>query len=163
MNRKWILVAMASLGIALLAVAAVTASSQMVNTPLFAVRMEQASSKMNFLPTIVNGFAYTTEKGYTLSHDVPGRFCGDAGLLGTDYSTCPETCPETCVETCHTCVPTCPYTCVPTCPVSCYGTCYITCGTCGTCQGYYTCDYTCWLSCEGNTCNTCDPKCPPPP
>ena len=163
MNRKWILIALTSVGVALLAVTAVTASSQMVNTPLFAVRMEQASSKMNFLPTVVNEFVYTSEKGYTLSHDVPGEFCGDIGLLDTEYSTCPETCPETCVKTCHTCVVTCPYTCVDTCPVSCYGTCYLTCGTCSTCQGYSTCDYTCWLSCEGNTCNTCDPKCWPPP
>jgi hypothetical protein len=47
-----------------------TASSLTLNTPLYIVRMEQASSEMNFLPTEVNGFTYTAVKGCELTYDI---------------------------------------------------------------------------------------------
>jgi hypothetical protein len=73
-NRK-ILVAVVSV-CAVLVVSTVIASSQISNTPLFTFRMEQASSEMNFLPTVVNGFIYTTENGYTLN-----SAAGNGGIL----------------------------------------------------------------------------------
>jgi hypothetical protein len=59
MNKK-LLIAAAGAAIALLAVT-VTASPWSSNTPLYTYRMEQVSSKMNFLPTEQSIFAYTTE------------------------------------------------------------------------------------------------------
>lgn len=119
--------------VVLLAVTAVAASSLAANTPLYTVRMEQASSKMNFLPTEKNGFIYTAEKGSNLDCKAEGY--SGAEPLGncTDYDT-----------TCHV-----------TCPVSCYG-------TCGTCQGQWTCENTsCQPTCPGGTCSlTCVETCP---
>lgn len=132
MNRKMMVFAAVSMAVAFLAVTAVTASSW-TNTPLFTVRMEKASSKMNFLPTAVNGFTYTAEKGYNVKCNVTG-YCGEE-LLGncTDYDT----------------------TCEVTCPASCTG-------TCNTCQGMFTCDDTsCQPTCPGGTCSpTCWDTCP---
>jgi hypothetical protein len=157
----------------LVAVACVTASSLAAHTPLYTVRMEQVSSEMHFLPTVMNAFTYTAESGYTLGFNVSGG--GGAVVRGTDAtchpscSTCPitceQTCPNTCIPTCpYTCDdPTCPYTCPqtcddPTCPYTCEGptcsgpTCYVSCGgTCDyTCEGYHTCEY-----------HTCEPMCEP--
>lgn len=41
------------------------------DTPLYTVRMEQACSKMHFLPAAVNEITYTTTKGYTLDYGIP--------------------------------------------------------------------------------------------
>jgi hypothetical protein len=123
--------------------------------------MEQASTKMSFLPTQQNAFAYSIENGYTVDHDISAEYC-DAHPLGpsceecqtddftcpwaTCYNTCDITCGSTCASTCgSTCVSTCS-TCVNTCP----NTCQVTCGnTCG-----YTCPATCHLTCSF-TCWTC--------
>ena len=56
-----------------LAVTCVTASTSLCNTPLYTFRIEQASSKMNFLPTAMNEFTSTTEKGYNLTYDTFGE------------------------------------------------------------------------------------------
>jgi len=135
--------------VVLLAVACVTASSLAVSTPLYTVRMEQASSRMNFLPAEKNGFIYAAENGYNLNYEVTA-YCGDMETLGKctyNETTCAVTC-ETC-ETCETCpgMFTCENTsCQPTCPL---GTCAATCA--------YTCPYTCDYSCEGGY--TCYPIC----
>ena len=164
MDRKQIYLVVTSAVVVSLAVASVSASSS-YNSPLYRLRMEQASSKMNFLPSAANGFTYTTENGFILNCSV-GNCCGKGiVLLGTD-ATCFPTCLETCPNTCDTCS-TCDYTCPATCPVTC-STCYgYTCDatscqyTCTpvTCQ--YTC-YTCLETCP-NTCDTCDPLCGPQP
>jgi hypothetical protein len=150
MDRRTVFIVVVSAIAVLLAIAAVSAHTQTTNTPLYTVRMEQASSKMNFLPTKVNEFTYITQKGFTLNHDVTGEFCGANPLTGP--GTCGETCPETiCGSTCetcpqHTCSATCPYTCDdPTCPYTCDDP---------TCSA--TCPYTCSATCPA-TCNpTCD-------
>lgn len=109
-----------------LLVTAVTASPWASSTPLYTLRMEQASSEMNFLPTTMNSFTYTTEKGYTLNYNT--GYC-DVNPLSdkptsaqtpckwTDpYSTCSGyTCWLSCGGTCETCAVTCPNTCNPTC------------------------------------------------
>ncbi len=166
---------MAAIGIAIvpLVAACVAASPQVATTPLYTVRMEQASSEMNFLPTAVNDFTYTTEKGYTLGYDIAGC-CGslssDTYQLTCDYystcqNTCPDTCPSTCAYSCgQTSCLTCPDTCILTCDTcegrtcsepTCRKTCKVSCG--GSC--WYTCDYTCEsitcdISCEGHTCDS---------
>ncbi len=165
-----------------MAAACVAASPSEYTTPLYAIRMEQASSEMNFLPTAVNGFTYNTEKGYTVDYN-SSTYCS-AQLLTTSsndtcygYSTCDGsyTCWQTCSGYTHggyTCQPTCyVWTCTPeTCDITycaftcvavdtCMGTCSATCpSTCETCMGQgYTCDAT---SCQ-STCSTCDqPTCP---
>ncbi|MBU7018406.1 MAG: hypothetical protein HXS44_12925 [Theionarchaea archaeon] len=105
-----------------LAITCVTARSLASNTPLYTLRMEQASSKMNFLPTTVNKFAFTAEKGYELTCNIDGN---SRDLHGIDTPSFDETecypCPTyvlTCPDTCDTCLDTCPDTCEgPTCPV----------------------------------------------
>jgi hypothetical protein len=133
---------------AVLCVATVVTATSRTDTPLYTVRMEQASSKMNFLPTAVTTFTYTSEQGYTVDHDVSGGYCG-IGPLHTGYNTCQNTCPETCEP--GTCDQTCPFTCWNTCEETCPSTCTETCP--------YTCDdFTCSSTCEEtcpNTCNTC--------
>ena len=139
MDRKKVLITVASIAMASLAITAVTASSLALNTPLYTLRMEQASSKMNFLPTAMNKFAYTTENGYNLDYEALVGYCG-AVPLGSLY-TCEVTCP--------------------------YVTCVV--GTCSSCSGYTcdatSCQPTCWYTCEW-TCNqwtcpgfTCDGPC----
>ncbi len=131
------------------------------STPLYTFRMEQASSKMNFLSTPASAFMYTTEKGYTLNSSAAGccNVLLDTGVWTCYYSTCGgETCILTCPVSCHgTCNdPTCPDTCNPTCNVP---TCPNTCGdthqyTCSTCEE--TCEHTCPLTCDDPTClETC--------
>jgi len=141
-DRKEMSIIVVIVVVVFLAVTAVTARSSLSSTPLYTVRMEQRSSKMNFLPTPVNEFTYTTEKGYVLNYEVcVGHYCSAAPLgKCTQYST--------------TCINTCPNTCVNTCPDTCDG---------------YTCDDTsCQNTCEGPTCEwtcgnpTCDPTCEDP-
>jgi hypothetical protein len=123
-------------------------------TPLYTVRMEQASSKMSFLPTEIHGFTYTAEKGLTLNRD-SFQYCSlvvpcaptDGGGGETCYPQC-----DTSQPTCNTCAETCPNTCFATCPDTCWNTCPLTCDdlkciiTC-----IYTC-LTCYSTCEGPTC-----------
>lgn len=133
---------MVSAALVLLAVTAVTASSwRLSHTPLHTVRMEQASSEMNFLPTAMNNFAYTSERGYGLNYDVAG-YCNSAVPLDTGGApTCEVSC-DPCLNTeCNTCWSTCVSTC-STCVSTCSNTCVSTCRTC-----VYTCPYTCAATC----------------
>lgn len=138
MSRKRVLIAVMSGVLALLVLNTVIAGSLTVNTPLYRVRMEQASSEMNFLPTAVNNFTYTAEQGYILNCRAAG--CDGIPLGITEGKTCDGTCQGqvTCqgYNTCDlTCWSTCPNTCGNTCPLTC-DTCDQTCATCeGTCQG----------------------------
>ena len=136
MDRKLIFLAVMSVALVFLAVTAATAHTwTSPNTPLYTLRMEQASTKMNFSPAKGNGFAYTVEKGHILGYDIAGYFSDGEPLATGCKPTCVETCLETCVSTCpQTCVSTC-FTCVSTCPYSCVNTCWSTCA--------YTCDLTC--------------------
>ena len=124
------LVSIGVIGIVIVSLAvAVTATSLGSNTPLYTVRMEQASSKMNFLPTEMNEFTYTAEKGYTIDYDLQADY--DYSVLPLGGPTCQHTCPYTCSLTCPNgicqdktcghpiCQPTCGYTCEVTCPVIC--------------------------------------------
>ena len=160
MDVKQIMITVIGIAVTVLVVAAVTADSSTTNTPLYMVRMEQVSSEMNFLPTTMNTFTYTTEKGCTVNYNING-YCG-TNLLGTSGDTMSCTCWPQCWTTESTC--TYNHTCYPylTCygHLTCYG--YPTCTptlcqqTCATCVGY-TCDQT---SCQ-QTCATCDqPTCP---
>jgi len=118
MDMKRILLAAISVAVVFLGVTAVTASSSL-NTPLYTLRMEQVSSKMDFLPSTVNEFTYTAEQGYKLDYDVSGECCSSVKPLGTYPNTqCPDTCDDfTCENSCEdTCRPTC-----DTCnPIYCY-------------------------------------------
>lgn len=156
---------LAVIGVALAscAVTFVTASSQ-TSSPLYTIRMEQVSSGMHFLPTEKNEFTYTTQKGYTLHHDV--KYCTEPQTVDetcqTTCETCHHTC-ETCVEdtcplTCDTCTHNCDPTCTgPTCPYTCEPTCQM--ATCETCD-QPTCLATCPLTCYDPTCpDTCEPTC----
>jgi hypothetical protein len=148
MDRKKISVAVTSVAVTFLAITCVTASFQTTNTPLYTVRMEQASSKMNFLPTEMNEFTYITEKEYNLDYCITGRCNSHGGgdvtpLLPYTCSTCDE---YYCEEPTHcgTCV-----TCYSTCQSSCGGTCSTCTGL--TCEGtcYPTeCDWTQWIDCD---------------
>jgi hypothetical protein len=155
------------------------------NTPLYTVRMEQVSSKMNFLPTEMNSFTYTAENGYKLNLEVGGYWIADQiNLDTTPQNTCRITCvpicpPDTlgghtcedtsCQPTCLTQDPTCPYTCITcnptcddpwTCPDTCPFTCNPTCNDLWTCY-LSTCEFTCEFTCE-YTCFTCNPTCNDP-
>jgi hypothetical protein len=159
--------------LAVCAITVVTADSS-THTPLYTVRMEQASSKMNFLPIKQNTFTYSTEQGCFLNYDVTEN--GEPSPVPTGYpdtcwpqcttieATCEDTCPDTCYDTCPTGCSTFPPTCMETCPETCYdtceptceeetcpATCYDTCTTCSTCQGQNTC-FMCQV-----TCDTCEP------
>lgn len=110
MNRKTIIVVGIIATTALLTVTGVTAFTQTYNTPLYTLRMEQASSNMHFLPTTVNEFTYNAEKEFTLNMST--QEYGGAQPLGplTEQENCTSlgwytcsTC-ETC-ETCETCKP----------------------------------------------------------
>ena len=165
MDRKKILViAVVSMVLASFAVTAVAASSKTsssptVNVPLYTVRMEQASSEMNFLPTEKHNFAYNTEKGCTLNYCVADN-CNSAVPLHTSsqntcygYVTCEgsATCWQTCYGYTHggyTCFATCYnwWTCTP-------ATCHYSCGA-YTCVAVFTCMGTCVQTCP-ETCETC--------
>jgi hypothetical protein len=151
MDKKQSMLVMIGACIAFLAITTVIAGSRTSNTPLYTYRMEQASYKMNFLPTRMNGFVYETEEGCVLD-------CGGCGIQ---------------CEQCGDVKPLNPYTCA-TCdeyycenPSLCYGTCYSTCSTCSgntcdetscqntcsTCQQYTCYYYTCWYpTCDWETC-----------
>ncbi len=51
----------------LLTATSLTGSLLLPSSPLYAVRMDQASSKMDFLPTEQNTFTYVAEDGYSLT------------------------------------------------------------------------------------------------
>ncbi len=129
------LVVAMSIVLVLLAVTAVIATPIIVSTPLFTYRMEKESGSLNFLPTKINGFTYSAEKGCTVSSTVSG-FYGVKGPGTYGSITCKtagQTCGETCVESCNTCE-TCT-TCSSPCTVSTCRTCVFTCPlTCTTCQ-----------------------------
>jgi hypothetical protein len=133
---------------AILAVTLVTATPLASKTPLYTYRMENASSKMNFLPTTMNSFIYTAEKGYTVNYsNLECSECGGgASPLVLTCSTCDL---DVCYETvCPTCPDTCPYTCGGG------NTCSSTCPA--------TCPATCITTCSGTTCSatSCPDKCP---
>ena len=58
--------------VATLLVSTAMASPQITDTPLYTYRMEQESSRMNFLATERNTFSYTAESGYELNYDTIG-------------------------------------------------------------------------------------------
>ncbi len=161
MDKRQMSLAVVSIVVAFCAITYVTASS-FAATPLYTVRMEQASSKMNFLPTTVNEFTYTAENGYTVNYAVAGYCGGIIPLISGGVNTC-ETCDD------PTCWNTCPDTCEPTCPNTCMGVTCSTCmqPTCETCESTCpytcsTCTSTCWNTCSGLTCkNTCEIDCWP--
>ncbi|MBU7046644.1 MAG: hypothetical protein HXS54_09430 [Theionarchaea archaeon] len=154
MNKK-MLAALMGIAAASCVVAVTTASSLAANSPLFSIRMEQASSEKNFLPREMIRFTYSTEKGFTLTAECEG--CGGVSLLDLKSqrdTECDETCFNTCPPTCDTCGSTCdgtcPYTCDdPTCPSTCSETCPSTCDyTCDDPTCAYTCEQTCHYTCE---------------
>lgn len=166
MDRKQISVAVLGI-VVLVAATCVTANSWGGNTPLYTVRMEQASSKMNFLPTAVSGFIYTAGEGYTLDCEASASCSNCVPLVSGGVNTC-ETCPGhiTCWNTCpDTCEPSCEGTCFEptcssTCPVTCETCTQPTCETCETCSTCVTCPSTC-STCKGqDTCwDTCEIDC----
>ena len=128
------------ISITVLAVSTLVAGTSST-TPLYTVRYQQASSSLNFLPTAVTGFTYTTQKGYTLQYDCLGHY---GTLLDvTTGKTCEGTCQGQ--QTCQG-YTTCDLTCWGTCPNTCGSTCPLTCSTCE--QTCFTCD-TCYVSCLG--------------
>jgi len=134
MDRKQKMIAVVSVAITVLAVSAVTAGIGISNTPLYTVRMEQASSEMNFLPTEMNGFTYTAENRCTLNYDILG------GCSGVEPLSTGDTCEPACEPTEGG------YTCSNTCWRTCDGS------TCeGTCNEP-TCGYTCY-TCPAKTCD----------
>ena len=151
MDRKSIVVVI-SVVVVGLAVTAVTARSW-TTTPLYTYRMEQASNKMNFLPTEMAGFTYTAEKGYTIPFETV-NLSGDTPL---DTWQTPYTCIySTCEYTCETCdAPTCPDTCPATCNTCAYTcACTVSCGpTCQDSCDYGRCPRTYWETCG----DSCDP------
>lgn len=129
MDRTKVSIAVLSIVIVSIVTAA-TARSSTSNTPLYTVRMEQASSKMNFLPTETNKFSYTTEEGHILDCDVAGGCCTAESFTAITcepepscWETCWSSCKPSCWETCSTCFYTCPWTCGET-------SCLITCPPC---------------------------------
>lgn len=137
MDKKKVFLAVSSVVALSCVVVIAAASSLMADTPLYTLRMEQTSSKMNFLPTAVRGFTYTAENRYTLNHEVSG-YCTGAAPLDTGVWTCEPNTHELSCKTCDTCL---------TCE-SCFH-CDTQQATCDTCD---TCEYTCW--------NTCPATCP---
>lgn len=115
MNRRQkISVAVVSTAVAFLAVTCVSASPQTSDTPLYTMRMEQASSEMNFLPTAVNEFTYNTRDGYTMNYGFgTDRFAVYSRPIGAfaicTYRTCYCTCCTCCTCWCTCCGYTCSY------------------------------------------------------
>jgi len=152
MNRikKRALTALIGAAVISLVITSVAASPKISgNTPLYAFRMEQASSEMSFLPKEKTTFVYTTERGYTLNYDT-AEACN---VWGSNYGGD--------VPTAHTCFP---HRCLHTYALdrrTCSGTCILTCwGTCGgTCRDS-TCQHTCLETCVFTCFGTCfDPTC----
>jgi len=86
---------------------AAMASQQVTDTPLYTYRIEQASSKMNFLVTERNVYSYTTESGYELNYGTirgwgficriddetsKGKVCQDFDINPPGLLLPPETC-----------------------------------------------------------------------
>ncbi len=140
-SRRWILIGLVSVFTVSLAVATVFAATSITDkSPLFNYRMQQASSRMNFMPARPDTFTYTTEQGSCLNY---GTCMGCSGALPLHthyYDTCIQDC--TIPVTCETCPSTCWSSCGGTCE-TCYstscGTCYSTCSTCSTCAPAATC------------------------
>lgn len=101
----------------------VTSGTSVATTPLFTVRMEQASTDMNFLIPLVD-FLYMTGKGNDLKYDSPRcHSISSSDTLGTTIRTCEPPCIR------PTPAPTGPVTCDFTCSYTCPdATCYPTCG-----------------------------------
>lgn len=155
MDKKQISIAAASAAF-LLAAALVTASTQTANTPLYTIRMEQASSKMNFLPAAVNEFTYDTESGYNLVYGALGCRVDPVALTEIPCYLTDVTCVKTACLSCSTCGSTCGYTCGCTCGFTC-DTCVATCGnTCNPTCNAITCD-SCIDTCI--TCSSCSLTC----
>jgi hypothetical protein len=111
MNKKQkIVVAIFSVTVSFLAIVAVTAAPWSLKTPLYRYRMEQASSKMNFLPFTMNDFSYITETGYSMNYEIEKDYDRSPLKPWTEIETCPFTCDD---DTCFGY--TCPVTCEPTC------------------------------------------------
>ena len=117
MDKKKISTAMISLIVASLAVATMTASSSLYNTPLYTFRMEQVSNEMNFLPTEMNDLTYTAENGYNLNYGV-AECLWNCDTAGNDTTPLIMTWQYTC-EFYHTCSYECPETNQWTCWVTC--------------------------------------------
>ncbi|MGD2248041.1 MAG: hypothetical protein PVF58_06515 [Candidatus Methanofastidiosia archaeon] len=171
MKKRKKILAVSSVVILFFALTCVTAQRAIEGTPLFTYRMEQASSKMHFLPTEKNSFDYKTEKSSILNCNSSSGYCGMANMANLRCSE-GSTCPDTCLDTCpHTCPYTCPNTCQGwTCNNStcCSSTCWETCGTCqaatcectcvdSTCNAETAC--TCNVATCGGTCGTCSTMC----
>lgn len=139
--QKWLTIAVVGAAFSF-CVACAGGSPSASNIPLYTMRMEQASSNMNFLPAEQNTFTYTTEPGCILTSSVAG-WCG-AAQPATGVSTCSDT-------TCLTYWPTCSTCSGDTCEVTCV-TCEDTCDS--TCAGY-----TCESTCGEPTCQTCGSTC----
>ncbi len=148
MNKKLAIVIVIVSAVFVVCAITVAASSG-TYSPLYMIRMQQASDKMHFSPATMSGFTYNTEPGCTVGYYAAAR-CG-AELLNTAPG---ETFCDTCPPECYTFEGTCmgSYTCCITCF---FETCWITCETCEG-QGY-TCDDT---SCQDTCVGTCDePTC----
>lgn len=137
MERKKLMVVALIAATALIIATTVSASS-FTGSPLFSLRMEQQSSKMNFLPAEIKGFTYAAESKSCLTLDM--SLCCNAVPLGPEPTSEQNPCEWT--------VQTCPLTCLNTCPQ--------TCQTCYTCL-VETCPNTCSFTCGGSTCG--DPPC----
>lgn len=168
-NRQWTLIA-ASVTATFLVIMLFAVNTGTLDTPLFTWRMEQASDKMGFSPTPVNGFSYDTEKGRVLGYEITEDEYGyvkplDSGQGCEQDTREGEGCRDTQDDTCQTCEDTCEDTCADTCSDTC-STCTgeTSCSTCpaDTCSNIKTqcgtCTDTCSESCEG-TCETCTSNC----
>ena len=92
----------------------VTAFEGIPDSPLYTIRMEQASIKMHFMPGENQEYTYIAEQGYELPYNIV--YGGSVIPLSTALDT---DCLNTCGGTCSTCFATCG-TCECTCPVGCY-------------------------------------------
>lgn len=150
MKRKILIVLMSALF--LVTALIVAAHPSLLHSPLYSIRMEQASSNMNFLPRSASEFIYTAQNGYNLNYSAQCSTCvrpleitweGDPTCSTCDQETCyGTTCEPTLCggNTCSTCTqPTC-----ETCE-TCY-TCPTQVSTCATCY-QYTCKPTCEIDC----------------
>ena len=101
-----------ALGVLVCMATAVTAHTQSVYTPLYTVRMEQASSGMHFLPTEANTFTLTAEKGCSFDYGAVSLAVSADKPVATG-ATCEDTCDD---PTCPAvCLSTFRYTCTPPC------------------------------------------------
>lgn len=116
----------AAIGITVLLLAVSVTASSLTSTPLYTIRMEQQSSKMNFLPTTVTGFTYAAAQGYTVTYEYTGYLhelddIPTTPICTGSQPTCWKTCLNTCQDTCNTCSTCLVETCPDTCPFTCSG------------------------------------------